>query len=314
VNGDKVTIDKYAIVHGNRQLFVEVRILRLPCCYFLMQSQISIGKIVEIIVSESTPHLASHIVIWSLHFLPDIHPQLQLPQLQLADEDHLLLPLVRPIFYPLQITNLHRFQNILSAVNVQHDCASSSCSEFVSINIHQECTETMKTKTSLVHKNTGRFVLNAHSLHNYALISQVIPRPLCMAMDLPYLPNSQEVQLKAARAVRVKKAGITDPAECIGSAPSVFECRHTTRKPKQDEKGKKVQQVAAGPSLQPPIHPSPMPQTPLHPLAHLAFSIPLTPLHLTTSHPPPMPAYAGTYHYPVYPLPSPANTHWRAGP
>jgi hypothetical protein len=76
VNGDKVTIDKYAIVCGNGQLFAEVRILRLPCCYFLMQSQISIGKIIEIVVSESTSHLASHIVIRSLHFLPDIHPQL----------------------------------------------------------------------------------------------------------------------------------------------------------------------------------------------------------------------------------------------
>ncbi|KAG2351052.1 hypothetical protein BDR07DRAFT_1225099, partial [Suillus spraguei] len=67
--------------------------------------------------------------------------------------------------------------NILSAVDVQHDCASSSCSEFVSVNVQQERTEMMKTKTSLVHQNTGHFVLNAHSLHNYALISQVIPPP-----------------------------------------------------------------------------------------------------------------------------------------
>ncbi|KAG0697333.1 hypothetical protein DFH29DRAFT_764537, partial [Suillus ampliporus] len=92
--------------------------------------------------------------------------------------------------------------NILSAVNVQHDCASSSCGEFVSVNIQQERTETRKTKTSLVHKNANRFVLNARSLHNYALISQVIPQPLHMAMSLPFLPNSREVRLKAARTVR----------------------------------------------------------------------------------------------------------------
>jgi hypothetical protein len=55
----------------------------------------SIGKIVEIIVSESSPRVASHVVIRPLHFLPDIHPQLRLPQLQLADEEHLLLPSVR---------------------------------------------------------------------------------------------------------------------------------------------------------------------------------------------------------------------------
>ncbi|KAG1800600.1 uncharacterized protein BJ212DRAFT_1202300, partial [Suillus subaureus] len=88
--------------------------------------------------------------------------------------------------------------NILSAVNVQHNCVSLSCGEFVSVNIQQECTEMTKTKTLLMHENTSCFVLNAHSLHNYALISQVIPHPLHMAMSLPYLPNSQEVQLKVA--------------------------------------------------------------------------------------------------------------------
>ncbi|KAG1889162.1 hypothetical protein F4604DRAFT_1915008 [Suillus subluteus] len=215
VNGDKVTIEKYAIFHGNGQLPTEM----------------SIGKIVKIIVSESGPRLASHVVVRPLHFLPDIHPQLRLPQLQLADEDHLLLP-----------------SNILSAVNVQHDCASSSCGEFVSVNVQQERTEMTKTKTSLMHKNTGCFVLNAHSLHNYALISQVIPHPLCMAMSLPYSPNSQEVRLKVARAVRAKKAGTTDPAECAGSAPPVFERERTTHKPKQGGKSKKVQQAAACPS------------------------------------------------------------------
>ncbi|KAG0708375.1 hypothetical protein DFH29DRAFT_979379 [Suillus ampliporus] len=60
VNGDKVTIEKYAILHGNGQLPAEM----------------SIGKIVEIIVSKSSPHVASHVVVRPLHFLPDIHPQL----------------------------------------------------------------------------------------------------------------------------------------------------------------------------------------------------------------------------------------------
>ncbi|KAG1863736.1 hypothetical protein F4604DRAFT_1929149 [Suillus subluteus] len=297
VNGDKVTIGKYAILRGN---------------------ELSIGKIVEIIVSESNTRLATHIVVRPLHFLPDIHPQLRLPQLQLADEDRLLLP-----------------SDILSAVNVQHDCASSSCDEFVSVNTRQERTETTKMKTSLIHKNTGRFVLNAHSLHNYALISQVIPHPLRMAMNLPYFPNSREVRLKAARAVRAKKAG--NPAEGTGSAPPVFE--RTTRKSKQGGKGKKAQQVAAGPSLQPPIPPTPVHLTASHPPPIPAYAgpyhhamqpptgIPPTPVHLTASHPPPMLAYAGPYHhamYPspyvfpqgpfMYPLPSPANTHWHAGP
>ncbi|KAJ8591249.1 hypothetical protein M405DRAFT_717325, partial [Rhizopogon salebrosus TDB-379] len=69
-------------------------------------------------------------------------------------------------------------QDLLSAVNLQHDCASSGCNESVLVNIRQERTETTKTKTSIVHKDTGRFVLNAHSLHNYSFISQVIPNPL----------------------------------------------------------------------------------------------------------------------------------------
>ncbi|KAG1765890.1 hypothetical protein EV702DRAFT_1283028 [Suillus placidus] len=279
VNGDKVAIEKYAILRGNGQLPAEM----------------SIGKIVEIIVSESSPRVASH---------------LRLPQLQLADEEHLLLP-----------------SNILSAVNVQHDCASSSCGEFVSVNIQQERTETTKTKTSLVHKNASHFVLNAHSLHNYALISQVIPQPLRMAMSLPFLPNSREVRLKAARTVRAKKAGTTDTAECTGSAPPVFD--RATRKPKQGGKDKKAQKVAAGPSFQPPMHSSLAPQPAVHPIAHSAFSIPPTPVHVPASHHPPMPAYAGTYHHPMYPvpyvfpsvfqgplmypLPSPTNTHFHAG-
>ncbi|KAG2132739.1 uncharacterized protein EDB93DRAFT_1255149 [Suillus bovinus] len=293
VNGDKVAIEKYAILRGNGQLPAEM----------------SIGKIVEIIVSESSPRVASHVVIRPLHFLPDIHPQLRLLQLQLADEEHLLFALA----------NLHILQNILSAVNVQHDCASSSCGEFVSVNIQQERTETTKTKTSLV-----------------------IPQPLHMAMSLPFLPNSREVRLKAARTVRAKKAGTTDTAECTGSAPPVFD--RATRKPKQGGKDKK------GPSFQPPMHSSLAPQPVVHPLAHSAFSIPPTPVHVPASHHPPMPAYAGTYHHPVhvpashhppmpayagtyhhpmypapyvfpsvfqgplmYPLPSPTNTHFHTG-
>jgi hypothetical protein len=37
VNGDKVTIEKYAILRGNGQLPAEVRILLLPCCCYLMR-------------------------------------------------------------------------------------------------------------------------------------------------------------------------------------------------------------------------------------------------------------------------------------
>jgi len=145
---------------------------------------------------------------------------------------------------------------------LQHDCASSGCNKFASVNIQQERTETTKTKQSIVHKETGRFVLNAYSLHNYSLISQVIPAPLRMAMSVPYLPNSRQVQLNAARAIRMKKASETEPIGADipepSSAPPAFERTSRSLKQGLGRKGKNAQALNvkdAGPSVQPPTHP-----------------------------------------------------------
>ncbi|KAG1836418.1 hypothetical protein C8R48DRAFT_553148, partial [Suillus tomentosus] len=66
--------------------------------------------------------------------------------------------------------------NVLCAVNVQHDCIASDSSCNIQYTCEkQERAETTKTKHVTQHTANNAYVLNTHSLHNYSLISAVIP-------------------------------------------------------------------------------------------------------------------------------------------
>ncbi|KAG1898286.1 uncharacterized protein F5891DRAFT_955812, partial [Suillus fuscotomentosus] len=80
--------------------------------------------------------------------------------------------------------------NILCAVNVQHDCITSDSSCNIQYTREkQEHAETTKTKCVTQHTANNAYVLNTHSLHNYSLISAVIPPEIHVQMASPQIPN-----------------------------------------------------------------------------------------------------------------------------
>jgi len=95
-NGDKIPIERYAILHDTKQALDTVSCIITATIPLTGNPQTFIGQILEITTLDSGPHsIASYIVVKPLHFLPDLHTQLHLPQLRLADDELLLLPSVR---------------------------------------------------------------------------------------------------------------------------------------------------------------------------------------------------------------------------
>ncbi len=68
------------------------------------------------------------------------------------------------------------FQNIEFVFNAQHDCRSCSCKATGIESIRQERHETSRTRRTLQHSETERYLLNMHALHNADLIRQILPR------------------------------------------------------------------------------------------------------------------------------------------
>lgn len=63
----------------------------------------------------------------------------------------------------------------------------------------------MKTKCVTQHTANNAYVLNTHSLHNYLLISAVIPPEIHVQMASPQIPNHEEIRLNGAKHVRQTK-------------------------------------------------------------------------------------------------------------
>ncbi|KAG1895977.1 uncharacterized protein F5891DRAFT_1193606 [Suillus fuscotomentosus] len=162
-----------------------------------------IGKIIEILAPDSNCMYASHVAIQFLQFLLTVHPTLRVPRMQTITNQEVKSP-----------------EQILCAINIQHDCASSQCVETRSIRAHQEREQTNRTMQIVKHKETNMFLLNVHSLHNYDMIAKVIPLNLRLALTVPLVAagDSKQIRLDAANHVRQKKTGgttiVSAGAEC----------------------------------------------------------------------------------------------------
>lgn len=84
--------------------------------------------------------------------------------------------IARSLLITLLILSL--LQDVLFAVNVQHDCFTSQCSTFAHRAEKQEREDAGKTLRYLQHNNTEYFVLNTHGFHNVHLLRQVLPATL----------------------------------------------------------------------------------------------------------------------------------------
>ena len=87
-------------------------------------------------------------------------------------------------------------------VNLQHDCASSEC-KLTASPVWQERIQTNRTRSTILHSPTNKFILNAYSIHNYQHILPLIPPQL--RNPAPMVPNADEVHRQAAKHIRNKK-------------------------------------------------------------------------------------------------------------
>ncbi|KAG2051832.1 hypothetical protein BDR06DRAFT_889037, partial [Suillus hirtellus] len=69
-------------------------------------------------------------------------------------------------------------QDIICAVNIQHNCLDSQCTDIQRQPVHQERIETSQTKATVKHKSMPNFFLNVYSVHNYTHIQRVVPDTL----------------------------------------------------------------------------------------------------------------------------------------
>ncbi|KAI0366958.1 hypothetical protein BV20DRAFT_1038073 [Pilatotrama ljubarskyi] len=120
-----------------------------------------VGRVLEMLVPHDADVTVAHVALQVLDFLPTRHPQLHLPRLSLTDTRIVVAP-----------------SEIQCIVNLQHDCASSECSELHHTRIIQERLPTTRLRPRVTHKGTGLFVLNTLSIHNYAQIAAALSETL----------------------------------------------------------------------------------------------------------------------------------------
>ncbi|KIJ11663.1 hypothetical protein PAXINDRAFT_84194, partial [Paxillus involutus ATCC 200175] len=78
----------------------------------------------------------------------------------------------------LILSTLTNCKDIVCAVNIQHDCIDSDCTEVIRLVVRQERAETMRTKPVIHHKLTPKYLLNTYSIHIYAHIYAALPSSL----------------------------------------------------------------------------------------------------------------------------------------
>ncbi|KAF8346814.1 hypothetical protein F5887DRAFT_834375, partial [Amanita rubescens] len=174
-NGDDVPLNKTVIVTIDEKLHV--------------------GKACEILVPQShqASRHASHVLVQLYVFLPNLHARLRVPCLELNEKYVVIDP-----------------KDILCSVNIQHDCSASGCKESEQVAVRQEYMETTQRREQVQHVDGTKYLLNVFSIHNYEMISNVIPAPLRHALStFRFVPDGTEVKLKAAAEIRQKKKSAT---------------------------------------------------------------------------------------------------------
>lgn len=95
---------------------------------------------------------------------------------------------------------------MLCNINVQHDCATASCTQSQTKYERQERQETNKTKTIIEHAPTNIFILNMHALHNYKRIAAVVPSKLLAEHGAAHITDHTAIRLHTAKILQQNKA------------------------------------------------------------------------------------------------------------
>ncbi|KAG8927112.1 hypothetical protein FRC02_008455 [Tulasnella sp. 418] len=187
-NGDNVKVGSYAIFQNPQKQSSEIG------------GSLLLGRVIEILAAVNTANKASFIAIKLLKFKDTRHSILNVPTLLLTDT-----------------TLVTTSEDVLCAVNVQHDCSLGKCHISRYVPIRHEGEETANTQPLVLHSDDEHFTLNIHSLHNYRLIRDVTPAQLrnfeSHSLNVEELRNSAAAQVRSRRKKQQEERRIKDAAK-----------------------------------------------------------------------------------------------------
>ncbi|KAG8695586.1 hypothetical protein FRC08_007683 [Ceratobasidium sp. 394] len=146
-------------------------------------SQLMLGRIHKIWAAQSGGGPAC-VLLYAFDWVPD-DSTLNMPAVQLRGD--------------LVFTTV---SNILGVINLQHRCAFMGCKDTGRITVRQERQDTDVTQKAIEHTDNTNFLVNIHSMHNYALIRKLLSGRFDMQIQLEEPTVNSETRSKAALRVR----------------------------------------------------------------------------------------------------------------
>lgn len=100
-------------------------------------------------------------------------------------------------------TNCLHLQDIVAAVNLQHDCERGKCKLDGKAVIREEREATTRTRQVITHADDTHYLVNINSLHNYKTIAAALPAHLRQSAfrieDTPALRSNASAQVREKR-------------------------------------------------------------------------------------------------------------------
>jgi hypothetical protein len=112
--------------------------------------------------------------------------------------------------------NRHDTQDIISAVNLQHDCHRGACGTTGTQALYEEREITTLSRTVVAHTDSEHYIVNTASLHNYAQIASALPSHL---RTFSFHVES-ETTLRNDAALQIRLAKQKPPPDAAGCDPT----------------------------------------------------------------------------------------------
>lgn len=101
--------------------------------------------------------------------------------------------------------------DIICAVNLQHDCLRGHCGLDKPKDLYQEREKIVRQRMTVSHSDKIHYILNIQSLHNYQALSQLVPHHL--RGHSYHVPDEVQLRHQAAESIRQKQKDKTQAKE-----------------------------------------------------------------------------------------------------
>ncbi|KAG2339510.1 hypothetical protein BDR05DRAFT_1003322 [Suillus weaverae] len=221
-----------------------------------VENKTRVGRIHEILISTATQHSVTFVALQIFSFMPARHHLLHLLCLCLENEERVVMGTVTLPFLVFILHELNTLQDIICAVNLQHNCLNTKCTHLSMKHLWQECIQTDRTTSIVEHQPSPEYLLNTFSIHNYQHIHSVLPEflhetPLRVA-DPSTIRKTAVQQMQGKRLA--KKSGgevVNLPHDEDHSARPAF--NHAKKQPKAKATSKKRRKSTSAEKQQQPV-------------------------------------------------------------